>query len=40
MKQMIQELAQEVDADSVKQKYLPQIEANAYLKEILLDDTQ
>lgn len=37
MKQMLQELAQDVDADTVKQKYLPQIEGNAYLKEILLD---
>ncbi|GAA5811327.1 hypothetical protein MFLAVUS_004760 [Mucor flavus] len=37
MKQMIQELAQDVDVDTVKQKYLPQIEGNAYLKEILLD---
>ncbi|KAI8051755.1 muts domain V-domain-containing protein [Thamnidium elegans] len=40
MAQMVQELAKQVDQESVKQKYLPQIEANAYLKEILLDDTQ
>lgn len=38
MEQMVQELSiQTSDIESVKQKYLPQIQSNAYLKEILLD---